>query len=66
MERLQKGTESLRQELEQNTQQLYNQMSHGFSARKCGCMSGMIYVDCCGKFIESPKHKETREAAEER
>lgn len=64
MERLQKGTESLRQELEQGTQKLYNQMSHGFSARKCGCMSGKIYVECCGKFIESPRHKETREAAE--
>ena len=66
MDRLVKGTESLRQELEQNTQKLYNEMTHGFSARKCGCMSGKIYVECCGKFIESPKHKETREAAEDR
>lgn len=66
MGRLVNGTESLRQELEQSTQQLYNQMTHAFSARKCGCMSGKVYVECCGKFIESPKHKETREATEER
>lgn len=64
MERLLKGTESLRQELEQDTQKTYNEMSHGISMRKCGCMSGKMYVECCGKFIESPNHKDTREAVE--
>jgi hypothetical protein len=64
MERLQKGTESLRQELELSMQQGFNKMSHGFSARKCGCMSGRIYVECCGKSVESPSHKEVREAVD--
>lgn len=64
MERLQKGTESLRQELEQDAQHLFNSMSHGFSSRKCGCLSGKIYVECCGKFIETPNHKELRKSVE--
>jgi hypothetical protein len=62
MESLLKGTESLRQELELDQQKLFNGMSHGFSARKCGCLSGKMYVECCGKFIESKEHKKTREA----
>lgn len=62
MERLQKGTESLRQELELDAQAIFNGMTKGFNARTCGCLSGKIYVECCGKFVESPGHKELRES----
>jgi hypothetical protein len=63
MGRLLRGTESLRQELEIDMQKVMNQSEHAFSVRKCGCMSGKIYVECCGKFVESEKHKETRQSA---
>lgn len=62
MERLVRGTESLRQELEMSVQQDFNEMEHGLSVRKCGCLSGLMYVECCGKFIETRRHKETRES----
>lgn len=61
MERLLKGTESLRQELEMDMQNMFNRSPHTASARKCGCMSGLQYAECCGKFIETPEHKEKRE-----
>ena len=64
MERLVKGTESLRQEWEMNLQQTFNQCDGAASLRKCGCLSGKQYADCCGKFIEDPKHKERRKAIE--
>ena len=60
MERLQKGTESLRQELELDTQKAMNESPHGASFRKCGCLSGLLYVECCGKFVESEHHKAMR------
>lgn len=60
MERLLKGTESLRQELEMDMQEMFNKNVHVFSARKCGCLSGKMYVDCCGKHVESPDHKDRR------
>jgi hypothetical protein len=65
MERLLKGTESLRQELERDLQRTFNATTHGFSARKCGCLSGKMYGDCCGKSIETPAHREMRKAATE-
>lgn len=63
MERLLRGTESLRQELEIDMQKTMNQSEHAFSVRKCGCMSGNLYVECCGKAVESERHKEIRKAA---
>lgn len=60
MERLLKGTESLRQELELDTQKVMNESPHSASFRKCGCLSGLLYVECCGKFVESEQHKAAR------
>lgn len=60
MEGLLKGTESLRQELELDTQKVMNDSPHGASYRKCGCLSGLLYVECCGKFVESEQHRATR------
>ncbi len=53
MKRLLKGTESLRQELELDTQKSVNGVKHFFSARKCGCLSGKMYVECCGKYVKT-------------
>lgn len=63
MERLLKGTESLRQELEIGHQRIFNQVEGGISLRKCGCLSGLLYVECCGKSVESKTHKEMREGS---
>jgi hypothetical protein len=62
MERLVRGTESLRQETEMSLQNCMNKSPNAASLRKCGCMSGKLYVECCGKYVESQKHKENREA----
>ncbi len=52
MRRLLKGTESLRQEREIALQKTVNATKGGaFSFRKCGCLSGEMYVKCCGKFV---------------
>lgn len=60
MERLLRGTESLRQELEADLQRVFNEIPGQASARKCGCMSGLMYGDCCGKFIETQEHRDNR------
>lgn len=64
MERLLRGTESLRQELEMDFQKTFNEIPRAASVRRCGCLSGLQYADCCGKFIESAGHKELRKAIE--
>lgn len=61
MERLLRGTESLRQELEMGMQGVMNRAG-AVSLRKCGCMSGLMYAECCGKHIEGEEHKRLRES----
>ena len=52
MRRLLKGTESLRQEREIALQKTVNATKgRAFSFRKCGCLSGEMYIKCCGKFV---------------
>lgn len=65
MRRLLKGTESLRQEVEMDIHKTLNEHGNAASLRKCGCMSGKMYGDCCGKFIESKEHRELRRAIDE-
>lgn len=60
MERLARGTESLRQEAEIEIQKTFNMAPNTFSVRKCGCLSGLAYVECCGKSVEGPRHKDLR------
>lgn len=65
MKRLLRGTESLRQELEMDMHKALNKTVHAASLRKCGCMSGKMYGDCCGKHIESREHRDRRKAISE-
>lgn len=53
LERLVRENEATRQELERETQDRYDGMKHNFSMRKCGCLSGNTYVECCGKGKET-------------
>lgn len=70
LERLVRGTESLRQELEIDFQKAIDSTmaltgGRAVSARKCGCLSGLVYGDCCGKAVELPEAKALRKAATE-
>lgn len=60
LEKLVKEHEAERQRAEAEMQDVMNQAIHGASVRKCGCMSGLMYVECCGKGIESDGHRELR------
>ena len=53
MRRLLKGTESLRQEVEIGLQKAVDASPHARSVRKCGCMSGKQYIECCGKYVSA-------------
>lgn len=64
MESLLRGTESLRQELEIETQRIFNESPNVASVRKCGCMSGKAYGDCCGKHVETQEHRQRRGSIE--
>jgi hypothetical protein len=61
MKSLLKGTESLRQEAEMEMQQVVNGANKGgmrvLSERKCGCMSGKKYTECCGKALGLSQNK---------
>ena len=45
-----------------DTQKMINGVAGLASVRKCGCLSGKQYADCCGKYIEDPEHKELRKS----
>lgn len=64
-ERLTKETEAQRKELERKNQEFMNTVSHSVSMRPCSCLSGKLYVECCGKGTEGEAHKQIRQGIQD-
>lgn len=62
MERLLEETDARRKEIEEAMQRDMNVTPNLASVRKCGCLSGLQYVECCGKGNESESHRKARRA----